>query len=81
MASAARALGFRGGHDLGLTVGASESSFPDYSSTSTRGPTSGSASRARCSSPFRLWLYGEYEISTGDDFEGDRLLLEIAYRF
>lgn len=71
---------FRGGHDLGLTLGGSESSFPDLVGVDAR-----TNEWVRLSGtlqlPFRLYLYGEYELSTGDDLEGDRLMLEIAYRF
>jgi len=31
--------------------------------------------------PARLWLYGEYELQTGDDWEGDRAYVELGYRF
>ena len=31
--------------------------------------------------PMRLWLYGEYEVQTGDDFEGNRAFVEVGYRF
>ena len=71
---------FRGGHDLGLTLGGSQSSFPDLVGAESR-----SNQWVRLSGtlqlPFRLFLFGEYEVSTGDDFEGDRLALDLAYRF
>lgn len=71
---------FRGGHDLGLTLGASEATFPGLEATDPR-----TNEWVRLSGtvqlPFRLYLYGEYELATGDDFEGDRALLELAYRF
>jgi hypothetical protein len=71
---------FRGGHDLGLTLGASEATFPDLVGVEARANEwvrlSGTVQL-----PFRLYLYGEYELATGDDFEGDRAMLELAYRF
>jgi len=71
---------FRGGHDLGLTLGASESRVGSEFALSPR-----SNQWARLSGtvqlPGRLWLYGEYEVQTGDDFEGDRAFVELGYRF
>lgn len=71
---------FRGGHDLGLTLGGSESSLPDLVDIDAR-TNEWIRLSGTLQLPFRLYLHGEYEISTGDDLEGDRLLLEIAYRF
>lgn len=71
---------FRGGHDLGLTLGASEASFPDLVLVDARNNEWVRLS-GTLQLPFRLYLYGEYEVSTGDDFEGDRLTVELAYRF
>jgi hypothetical protein len=71
---------FRAGHDLGLTVGASEAKVGAEYDLSPR-----SNEWVRLSGtlqlPARLWLYGEYELATGDDFEGDRAVLEVGYRF
>ncbi len=71
---------FTGGHDLGLTVGASQTRLP-----TSFGPSPRSNHWARLSGdlqlPYRLWLYGEYEIDRGDDFDGSRALLQLGYRF
>lgn len=71
---------FRGGHDVGLTLGASEASLPDFPDLEARTNQwvrlSGTAQL-----PARLYLIGEYELLMGDDVEGDRALLEIGYRF
>lgn len=71
---------FRGGHDLGLTLGGSEASFPEFADAASR-TNQWLRLSGTLQLPFRLYLYGEYEISTGDDFEGDRFLLDLAYRF
>lgn len=68
----------RGGHDLGLTIGASE--------TKVLGAVAPRSNQwARLSGtlelPFRLYLLGEIEYSTGDDLEGTRYLAEIGRRF
>jgi hypothetical protein len=70
---------FRGGHDLGLAFGASEATFPELDLAKRTNEwirLSGSAQL-----PWRLFAYFEYEVSTGDDLEGDRALLELGYRF
>jgi len=71
---------FRAGHDLALTVGGSETSLVE----ATLGP-SRSNQWVRVSGtlqlPFRIFLFGEYELSTGDDLEGSRATLEAGYRF
>lgn len=71
---------FRGGHDLGLTFGASEARVGAEYGLSPR-----TNQWVRLSGtvelPWRLFLYGEYELATGDDFEGDRALVEVGYRF
>jgi len=71
---------FRAGHDIGLTLGASESKVGSEFALSPR-----SNQWARLSGtiqlPARLWLYGEYEVQTGDDFEGNRAFVEVGYRF
>lgn len=70
----------RGGHDLALTLGASEARLTDYEDLDPRlnqwARLSGTAQL-----PYRLWLYGEYELLLGDDSEGDRAALEVGYRF
>jgi len=71
---------FRGGHDVGLTLGGSRSTLSEVLGSTTR-----TNQWARVSSniqlPGRLWLYLEYEYDTGDDFDGSRVLSEIGYRF
>jgi hypothetical protein len=71
---------FRGGHDLGLTIGASSAQisgvFGGQARTNQWGRLSGTLQL-----PFRMYLYGEYEYDTGDDFEGSQALLELGYRF
>lgn len=71
---------FRAGHDLGLTLGASQTDLSEAYLLRSR-----SNQWARLSGtlqlPARLWLYGEYEVQTGDDFEGDRVFVEVGYRF
>ncbi|MCM2270628.1 MAG: hypothetical protein NDJ75_11045, partial [Thermoanaerobaculia bacterium] len=71
---------FRGGHDVGLTLGASQTDLDDAFLLPSR-----SNQWVRISGtvqlPARFWLYGEYETQTGDDFEGDRAFVEIGYRF
>lgn len=71
---------FRGGHDLGLTLGASQTTLaeaafgPDRENQWLR--LSGTVQL-----PLRIYLFGEYELSTGDDLDGDRATLEVGYRF
>jgi len=71
---------FRGGHDLGLTLGASQTTLaeaafgPDRENQWLR--LSGTLQL-----PLRIYLFGEYEMSTGDDLDGDRATLEVGYRF
>ncbi|HSM13927.1 MAG TPA: hypothetical protein VLA66_07640 [Thermoanaerobaculia bacterium] len=71
---------FRGGHDVGLTLGGSEASLPDFPDLDSRLNqwirVSGTVQL-----PARLFLFGEYEIQTGDDLEGDRAMIELGYRF
>lgn len=73
---------FRGGHDVGVTVGAS---------TTTVSPAGGFAGGDRNNQwlrlqstlnlPRRFYILGEIEIDSGDDLEGQRLILELGYRF
>jgi len=71
---------FRGGHDVELTLGASQARVGAEYDLSPR-----DNQWARLSGtvqlPAHLWLYGEYEVTTGDDFEGDRAFLQVGYRF
>ncbi|MCB1007413.1 MAG: hypothetical protein KDB94_00825 [Acidobacteria bacterium] len=71
---------FRAGHDVALTIGGSETSMVE----ATLGP-SRSNQWVRLSGtlqlPFRIFLFGEYELSTGDDLDGSRATLEAGYRF
>jgi hypothetical protein len=71
---------FPGGHDLGLALGASEATITEFDDLDPRANQwlrlSGTAQL-----PFRLWVYGEYEVQTGDDVEGDRAVVEVGYRF
>jgi len=71
---------FRAGHDLALTIGASEATMVEAAFGPSR-----SNQWIRLSGtlqlPFRIFLFGEYELSTGDDLEGSRATLELGYRF
>lgn len=71
---------FRAGHDLALTIGASEATMVEAAFGPSR-----SNQWVRLSGtlqlPFRIFLFGEYELSTGDDLEGSRATLELGYRF
>jgi hypothetical protein len=80
VASLRASWAFRGGHDLGLAIGGSESKFPDSGFSAPR-HNQWLRLSTTVQLPFRMFLYGEYELSTGDDFEGDRAFLELAYRF
>jgi len=75
---------FRRGHDLGLTLGASEAEIvPGLPGGATFEPRANQWARlsGTLQLPYGLFLYGEYEYDTGDDFEGDRAGLELGYRF
>lgn len=71
---------FAAGHDVGLTLGASSTDIGADALLPTRDNQwvrlSGTVEL-----PGNLWLYGEYELMTGDDLEGDRAVLEVGYRF
>ncbi len=71
---------FRSGHDLGLTVGAAEARMIEAAFGPAR-----SNQWIRLSGtlqlPFRIYLFGEYELSTGDDLDGERATLEVGHRF
>ncbi|MCB1037162.1 MAG: hypothetical protein KDD47_25260 [Acidobacteria bacterium] len=67
----------RGGHDLGLTVGRSTTRVEileaDQENEWIR--LSGTVRLPR-----RFFLFGEAEIASGDDFEGERWILQLGYR-
>ncbi len=67
-----------GGHDLGLTFGESSIRVPGTSGTRVN-------RWARLSSdielPWRMYLLAEYEYDTGADLKGNRVILEVGYRF
>jgi len=75
---------FRAGHDLGLTLGGSEAKITgDVAGGATIEPRANQWARlsGTLQLPAGLYLYGEYEYDTGDDFEGDRAGIELGYRF
>lgn len=69
---------FRGGHDLGLTLGTSSVTLASL-------PGARSNQWARLSGtvqlPWRLYVIGELEYDTGDDLAGTRYLVEVGYQF
>lgn len=70
---------FAGGHDLGVTLGASEATLSDFDIDPRSNQWLRLSGTAQL--PYRLWVYGEYELQTGDDVEGDRAAVEVGYRF
>jgi hypothetical protein len=69
---------FTAGHDLEITVGSSTTTIL-LTGDERRNEwirLSGTAQMGR-----HLFLLGEYEVSTGDDFQGKRLFVELGYRF
>lgn len=70
---------FTGGHDLGLALGASEATLADFDLDPRANQWLRLSGTAQL--PYRIWVYGEYELQTGDDVEGDRAALELGYRF
>jgi len=71
---------FAAGHDVGLTIGASSTDIGADALLPTRDNQWARLS-ATVELPGNLWLYGEYELMTGDDLEGDRAVVEVGYRF
>jgi hypothetical protein len=71
---------FRAGHEVGLALGASEARVGEEWSLSPRS-NQWARLHLQLELPASLWLYGEYELATGDDFEGDRAYVEVGYRF
>jgi hypothetical protein len=75
---------FRRGHDIGLTLGGSEARLAaDLAGGAGIEPRTNQWARlsGTVQLPAGLFLYGEYEVDTGDDFEGDRAGIEVGYRF
>ncbi|MCH9650194.1 MAG: hypothetical protein K0U98_18295 [Deltaproteobacteria bacterium] len=68
---------FDGGHDLGLTLGTSSNrSILIQEDRSDRWIRLSGTARL----PKRFFILGEYEVSEGDDFQGQRLILQLGYR-
>ncbi len=71
---------FRAGHDVGLTVGAADAKFKLQPGLADR-----KSQWARLSGtlqlPWRIWLYAEYEVDSGDDLDGSRATVDLGYRF
>ncbi len=73
---------FRGGHDVGLTVGSSTTTVKAVGGFA--GDTQANQWLRLSSSirlPRRFFLLAELEVTQGDDLEGQRLILELGYRF
>lgn len=71
----------RGGHDVGLTVGASQSAVsPVGGFTGSDRLNQWVRLQATARLPRRFFLLGEAEIASGDDLEGQRFILELGYR-
>lgn len=68
---------FHGGHDVGLTVGTSTTKILslDEQRKNDWARLSGTLQL-----PKRFFILGEYEVDRGDDFEGNRLFLQLGYR-
>lgn len=70
---------FAGGHDFGIALGASEATLSDFDLDPRSNQWLRLSGTAQL--PYRLWVYGEYELQAGDDVEGDRAAVEVGYRF
>ena len=67
----------RGGHDLGLTLGASEATLQLGEPRANQWIRVSSSMEL----PYDFYLIGEVEYNTGDDLKGERYSLEFGYRF
>jgi hypothetical protein len=72
---------FRGGHDLGLTIGGSQTKLSGTFGSADPRNNQWARISGTLRLPMRLYLYGEYEYDTGDDLEGNHAVLELGYRF
>ena len=72
---------FRGGHDLGLTIGGSQAKLSGAFASSAPRNNQWARLSGTVQLPFRVYVYGEYEYDTGDDLEGNHALFELGYRF
>jgi hypothetical protein len=68
---------FAKGHDLGLTLGASEATFQANEPRANQWIRVSSSIEL----PYDFYVIGEVEVNTGDDLKGERYSLEFGYRF
>lgn len=81
VASLRTGYSFRRGHDLGLTLGASETTMVGFFDAADPRRNQWVRISGTLQLPASFFLYGEYELQMGDDFEGDRGAVEVGYRF
>ncbi len=80
VASLRSGYSFHGGHDVAFTLGASETTVLGFG-IQPRRRNQWARLSGTLQLPASFFVYGEYEVQTGDDFGGDRAVLELGYRF